>query len=223
MERDFGVTLEERAARTGRGRARVDVVGFRPELDEERGLWFADLTIDTFNPTYMPFVRLALVRYQPSALLDAKISRVVLADFAQLTPDRSAMVTCDPHHPRRLNVAVSGVAPRGPAPAEGQRATQIRVRVEERDEAVGGDLGWKDAPPDVATVAAGHDGPAASRPDLVLWAGAVTFAASPEPGRFRLVVEEREALPPGEPSGIGGPERLVYLETFELDAALLPG
>ena len=223
VERDFGVTLEERAARTGRGRARVDVVGFRPELDEERGLWFADLTIDTFSPTYMPFVRLALVRYQPSALLDAKISRVVLADFAQLTPDRSAMVTCDPHHPRRLNVAVSGVAPRGPAPAEGQRATQIRVRVEERDEAVGGDLGWKDAPPDVATVAAGHDGPAASRPDLVLWAGAVTFAASPEPGRFRLVVEEREALPPGEPSGIGGPERLVYLETFELDAALLPG
>ena len=49
-----------------RGRARVDVVGFRPEFDEERGLWFADLTIDTCGPTYMPFVRLALVRYQPT-------------------------------------------------------------------------------------------------------------------------------------------------------------
>jgi hypothetical protein len=39
--------------------------------------------------TYAPFVRLALVRYQPHALVASKVSRVVLADFAQLTPDRA--------------------------------------------------------------------------------------------------------------------------------------
>jgi hypothetical protein len=221
---DFAVTLEEATARGRRGApGRVDVVGFRPEFDEGRGLWFADLTIDTFSETYMPFVRLALVRYQPSALLDAKISRVVLADFAQLTPGRSAMVSCDPHHPRRLNVVVSGVAPRGPEPGPSLRPTQIRVSVEQRDEALGGDLGWRDAPPDVASVAATTDGPVAGQPDLVLWAGTVTFAVRPQPGRFRLFIQEHEEVAPGEPSGVGGPGRLIYADTFELDSALLPG
>ncbi len=42
------------------------------------------------------------------------LCHVVLADFAQLTPDRSAMVTSDPHHSRTLRVVLSGVAPRGP-------------------------------------------------------------------------------------------------------------
>ncbi len=38
----------------------------------------------------MPFVRLALVRYQPNALAAAQLSTVVLADFAQLLPRRRA-------------------------------------------------------------------------------------------------------------------------------------
>ena len=194
-----------------------------PELDEGRGLWFADLTIDTFTDTYMPFVRLALVRYQPSALLDAKISRVVLADFAQLTPDRSAMVTCDPYHPRRLNVVVSGVVPRGPEPGPDRPTTQIRVRVQQRDEALHGDFGWKDAAPETATVAATADGAVADQPDLALWVGGVTFAATPQPGQFRLLVEESELIAPAELPGVGGPRRLIYAETFELDGALLQG
>ena len=114
----------------------------------------------------MPFVRLALVRYQPHALADAQVSRVVLADFAQLTPDRSAMVTSDPHHPRTLRVVVSGVAPRGPrAVVRGrprprktsQQPTQIRVRVQRRDPAIQTDLAWHDVAPDVATVQAPFD------------------------------------------------------------------
>ena len=147
---------------------------------------------------------------------------MVLAEFAQLTPDRSAMVSSDPHHPRRLNVVVSGVAPRGPESGPDRPATQIHVRVQGRDEAVRGDLGWKDAPPEIASVAATADGAVAGQPDLALWAGAVTFAAAPRPGQFRLVVEEREHIAPGEPSGVGGPRRLIYAETFELDGALLP-
>ena len=110
---DAAVTLEERTAYTGNEPGRVDVVGFPVEFDASRGLWYADVTLNTFTQTYMPFVRLALVRYQPHALADAKVSRVALADFAQLTPDRAAMVTSDPHHPRTVRVVVSGVAPRG--------------------------------------------------------------------------------------------------------------
>jgi hypothetical protein len=223
---DVAVTLEEATARGPRGApGRVDVVGFQPEFDEKRGLWFADLTIDTFTPTYMPFVRLALVRYQPSALLDAKISRVVLAEIAQLTPDRSAMVSCDPYHARRLNVVVSGVAPRGPEPKPGGRPTEIRVRVQRLDDGVGGDLGWSDVAPESASVTASSDGPIAGQPDLVIWAGAVTFAEDPEPGHFRLLVEEREYVTPGDPapgaSRVTHPGRLIYAETFALDNALI--
>jgi hypothetical protein len=219
---DHRVPLEE--AKAG-DPGLVNVVGFRPEFDEERGLWFADLTVDTGSPTYMPFVRLALVRYQPDALLDAKISRVVLADFAQLTPDRSATVTCDPYHPRSFKVAVSGVAPRGPEPSPRVPPTQIRVRVQERDDALPTDLGWRDTAPETATVT-GTQGPVAFRPDLVLWSGTVVFAEAPELGRFRLLVEERELVPFGEPFdetlGWRQAGRLIYAETFELDAALLP-
>ena len=108
----------------------MDRVGFAPQYDNGRRLWFADLTLDTLTATSGPFVRLALVRYQPNALLDAKISRVVLADFAQLTPDRSAVVTSDPYRPRTVNVVVSGVAPRAPS------RNRVSVRVQKRDPAV---------------------------------------------------------------------------------------
>lgn len=80
------------------GRA-VDIAGHAITWDAERKLYFCDLTVDTASTTYAPFVRLALTRYQPHALLPAKLSRVVLADFAQLTPERACTVTADPFTP----------------------------------------------------------------------------------------------------------------------------
>lgn len=209
---DYQVSLEEPSAHVGHEPGRVDVVGFKPEYDKSRGLWFADLTVNTPSPTYMPFVRLAVVRYQPHALADAKVSRVVLADFAQLTPDRTATVTFDPYRPRHLRVAVSGVAPRGPSPGGHQRATTIHVRVQQRRPDIATDLGWEDAPPQDAAVTVLGSGPAPSQPDLALWAGAVDFAEDPEPGRYRLLIEELEPVRVSE----AAPKRLVYAEAFEL-------
>lgn len=222
---ELGVTLEEATARDAPNGPPgiVDVVGFAPQYDPVRKLWFADVEIETFTGTYMPFVRLALVRYQPEALADAKVSRVVLADFAQLTPDRSALVSSDPHHPRRLNVVVSGVAPRGPAPRANVPATQISVRVQQRDPSLNSDLAWADAPAGVATVTPAHDGPAPLDANIVMWSGSVVFSAPPEPDRYRLLVEEREQIP-GEPSHLlrlgKPPGRLVYAEAFAVDGAL---
>jgi hypothetical protein len=68
---------------------RVHVVGHRVQWDGERGKWYCDISLDA-GLGYMPFVRLALVRYQPNALEQAKVSKVVLADFAQLLPRRRA-------------------------------------------------------------------------------------------------------------------------------------
>ncbi|HEV7842537.1 MAG TPA: hypothetical protein VGO69_02520, partial [Pyrinomonadaceae bacterium] len=69
---------------------KLPAVGFTPEYNQERRLWYCDIQ---FKPqvykSYYPFVRLALVRFQPNSITDAHLSRVVLADFAQLAPDRS--------------------------------------------------------------------------------------------------------------------------------------
>jgi hypothetical protein len=225
VETDFGVSLEESsAANPPAGTGRVDVVGFTPQFDESRGLWFADLTVN-LGSTYAPFIRLALVRYQPHALDDARISRVVLAGFSQLTPDRAAMVTADPHHPRTLRVVVSGVAPRGPQPeGPGQphppRPTHVAVRVQRRG-AVSSDLAWDDVPPTVATVMQFYEGPGLGHPDLGLWVGAVTFAAAPAPGQFRLLIEEFEFISANYSDQGKAPGRLIYAEIFAIDATLV--
>ncbi|HKR01391.1 MAG TPA: hypothetical protein VJT09_12010 [Pyrinomonadaceae bacterium] len=232
---DYAVSLEETSARgPGNEPGRIDVAGFPVEFDRERGLWYSDLTINLPAETYMPFVRLALVRYQPHALNDAKVSRAVVADFAQLTPERSAMVTSDPHHPRTLRVVVSGVAPRGPKavvhgeppPAElSKHPTQIRVRVQERDATIQSDLAWRDVAPERATVQAAFDDHPGDRPDMALWSGTVSFAKKPEPGRFRLLIEEQEYVSANYTLSEGRvgrqPGRLIYAETFELDDALV--
>jgi hypothetical protein len=226
-EQDRDVSLDENPGR-------VSVVGFEPQYDETRKLWLADLTINLPSETYMPFVRLALVRYQPHALADAKVSRVVLADFAQLTPDRSAMVTADPHHPRTMRVVVSGVAPRGPAAviqAEpmpknlSPRPTRIRVRVQQRDDAIDSDLAWKDVGHDVAKVTPEKDGPVASDADLAIWVGTVQFVNKPAAGEFRLLIEEHEFISANytevEHGVVRQPSRLIYAEIFALDEALV--
>ena len=51
----------------------VSVVGYQPEFDLERKLWFADIELD-IGPSYTPFVRLALVRFQPDSVEHAEIS-----------------------------------------------------------------------------------------------------------------------------------------------------
>jgi hypothetical protein len=192
------------------GTGEVDVVGFQPQFDQTRGLWFADVTVD-MGETYMPFIRLALVRYQPHALVGAQLSRTVLADFAQLTPDRTATVTFDPYNPRVLNVAVSGVTPTGPGP----QRPQVDVRVQRRDPALAGDVAWADV--DAADASIVLTPAAGEGSDPTLWAGTITFTADPGAGVHRLLVTEYESLPTydDQPSP-GRPGRLVYAEAFLL-------
>jgi hypothetical protein len=226
---DTDVSLEEASARISANEpGRVDVVGFEPQFDNTRKLWFADLTIDLLDgPTYAPFVRLALVRYQPHALDDARISRVALAAFTQLTPDRVATVTADPHHPRTLRIAVSGVAPSGPPPAgpasdRPARPTHVQVRVQKKAPA-GGELEWHDAPAAEANVTQLYEGQALFQKDLGLWVGAVTFATAPAPGAYRLLIEEFEYISASHSENRRAPGRLTYAEIIEVDAAMVQG
>lgn len=242
VNNEYGLPLEEFSGATnGDAPFTADVAAFEVHYDVDRRMWYCDLTVNMPDQTYSPFIRLALARYQPYALKEVKLSRVVLADFVQLTPDRSAVVTADPYAVRTLRVTVSGVAPQGPSPSLDvkqqpsevvQRATQITVRVEKRRADFGGDLGWEDAPRAIVAVNADWDAAWPQQPGLTHWVGRVHFAVDPDPGTFRLVIEEHEyisanhtldnKLDSGEVVR-EQPRRLIYAEVFNLDHALLEG
>lgn len=234
---EAGLSLEEPTPAGASGPGRVDVAGHEPHFDGQH--WFCDVVVESFGDTYTPFIRLALARYQPHALDDAKLSRVVLADFAQYLPDRSLLVTADPYHPGRVRVTVSGPVPRGPVPtypdfppipnAPG-KPTQVVVTVQERDPAIPGDLGWREASAGTATVTTETDSTFPEEPYLALWSGTVQFDTPTPNGQFRLLIREFEFVsadwaiihPGGEarPPFSEAPGRLIYAETVLLDAAL---
>jgi hypothetical protein len=139
----------------------VTVVGHRVQWDGERGLWYCDIELDP-GRNYMPFVRFALVRYQPHSRPDAKVSRVVLAEFAQLLPRRAVAL-------QRAGNAVT-LTLRGPAPEMGSMKfppesqylnisfipgpfgppsetgrNRLEVVLQTRDETIDSDLAWSDA------------------------------------------------------------------------------
>jgi hypothetical protein len=214
------------------------VAGFKVDFDYERQKWFADINVDFYSQAYTPFIRLALARYQPCALPDSKLSAAVLADYAQLTPERAAVVTVDPYHPRLLRLTVSGPAPSGPAPTiVGPQPTdpvhvptQVEVALQQRNPAVQGDLGWQDAP---ATTAAITSLTFTDPTGLVRWTGTVQFASLPPAGQYRLLVREYEYLSANYTNPIGPargrrllreqPHRLIYAEAIEIDSALIGG
>jgi hypothetical protein len=211
----------------------VGVAGHEVAWDAQRKLWYCDITVDC--PTYSPFVRLALARYQPNAITEAKLSRVVLTDFVQLTPDRSVLVSADPYRPRELRMTVTGSAPSGPPP-EGPgvkpgRPTDVRVRLQHRTSPNLGDFAWRDVDDDdVARVETG--GTTSEELGTMLWKGSVVFAHAPASGAFRLLIEEREyvtadhvatGLIGGAPDDrriVAAPGRLIYAEIVALDDAL---
>ncbi len=95
-----GVSLLEAPEHT------VTVVGHEPSFDPERKLWYCDLQLDA-GPSYFPFVRLALARYQPSSIDGEHLSAVVFPDFAQLVAERSATT-------RRIGRSALSISLRGP-------------------------------------------------------------------------------------------------------------
>ncbi|MEM8486902.1 MAG: hypothetical protein AAF564_15220 [Bacteroidota bacterium] len=78
-----GLRFEE----TNKGYAAV--AGHEVHYDEDRQLWYCDITVDT-GDTYFPFMRLALARYQPNSMDGVHLSPVVMTDFIQAVPDRVA-------------------------------------------------------------------------------------------------------------------------------------
>jgi hypothetical protein len=172
------LTIEENS------QLQVDVAAFPVAFDQPRNLWYADIVFNQ-TPNYAPFVRLALARYQSHAITGTELSPVVLADFAQLTPNRSATLIIDPSAPQNARLFVGGLAPQGPT------TNAIVVRVETRWAGVESDAGWVPASPSDVTVT--PQNPAAEQ-GAVLWAGTIQFRSSPPPDKFRVVILEYEYI-----------------------------
>ncbi|HEY3398448.1 MAG TPA: hypothetical protein VGM19_12405 [Armatimonadota bacterium] len=203
--------------------AQVSVVGFPVNYDEERQLWYAEVVMNP-QDAYFPFVRLALARYQPQSLqyggTDVKLSRVVLADFAQLTPDRSAVVTFDPASNTGLNVTVTGPTYNQSALGRGpEDLAVLEVSVEQKTPNVGGELTWAPVagdPVPLKFVPARAGGSA--------WQAPVTLPGPRGGGKYRLVIREYETLPVDPPTTpvlmvaaqAARGRRLVYADAIEV-------
>jgi hypothetical protein len=68
------------------------VVGFLPEWNAERGLWYVDVELD-LGASYWPFASLSVARWQPKSIGPVTVSTPVRVHFAQLASDVAATVT----------------------------------------------------------------------------------------------------------------------------------
>jgi hypothetical protein len=88
--------------------APLEVIAMRPGTHQvSDGRWLRCVDLAFAHDAYFPFVRLALVRYQPNAIPGAKFSAIVLTEFAQIAPDR--FVSCS-REDSAMRVNLTGVA-----------------------------------------------------------------------------------------------------------------
>jgi len=212
VQSEDGLTLDEVPG------AKVAVVGHKVQFDPSRQLWYCDIQLNP-QDSYYPFVRLALARYQPKSVQtdteDCKLSHVVLADFAQLAPDRAAGVSYDAAN-RMAQVSVTGMAYGGPLGG----GSEMEMTLETRQPGVAGPLGWVPAGDAVPlTLTKLND-------RLSAWVGRLPVPGDQPPERFRVVVKEYERfVVDNAPEGAPKPamvvvqptdRRLVYADVLKL-------
>jgi hypothetical protein len=192
-------------------RSTVAVVGHEVKFDDSRQLYYCDIEIDA-GPSYFPFVRLALARYQPDSLPGVELSRAVLADFAQLVPDRTVTLTPVAGNPDQFDLTVEGrtylsnaweqgETPGGRVDFKRPQAPHqdfkinapvelVRVSVQSRIAGATDEAGWQEVAGVGArqAVMAGFQVPAQGP----LWSGRVALPGNRTPGQFRIVIQESE-------------------------------
>jgi len=206
----------------------VQAAAHEVDYDASKGLWYADLVIDS-GRAYFPFIKLALARYQPYSVPGVEISPVVIADFVQLAPKRTASIVWGGN---TFTVQVQGYTY---GKSSFGRAALVTAQVEKAAEAADADLGWTPAGDEFtltipgATARTGSTAQAAEpllvqpRPTLLpgvlttlptVWRSSAIPAPAWEAGtRYRVVLREYEWY---EGDEAGGVKRLVYADTLTL-------
>jgi hypothetical protein len=208
----------------------VGVVGFFPEYDPDRALWYVDILMDP-GDSYFPLVRLALARFQPhsvgfGSVLSQHLSRVTRTEFIQLVPDRVATIT-QPID-RVLQVTVSGVAgfnsfATATEPSSAITAASAHVvsaQVQSRPAGSTNDLLWTNVgggvvlSPDLI-----------GAPDVVTWMSRMQLPVGESTLEYRVLIKEVEryqtdsdvedgsvvsAIPASRANSVPYGQRLVY-------------
>ena len=204
-----GATVDLAIYRIGRPGADGMPMGY----DEDRGLWFADLSIDQ-GTAYRPFLRLALARYQAEAVSSIRLSPITILDIVQLEPDRIATVQV----PVSLNqpTVLAEVTLEGPTYSSneaGEGPGPARLILEESSPAdvEGTGIGWqqvRDVQMEASFLGQGRG----------RWRGRITVPSNRVAGRYRLVVEQFENWR-SDGRGISNPivsRRLVHQDIIRL-------
>lgn len=170
----------------------VHVAGFALQYDPARGLWFCDISFDPGQTTsYFSFVRLALARFQPHSVFtsdgldSAHLSRVVLADYVQLAPNRQVEYDLQALQTnQKIRITV-----RGPVGFRFERPTVMLVSLARRDPRVPDpedELGWEEfGEPVLLELQSG------SSFEDAIWSSTITLPSSP-PSPLRVLVRELE-------------------------------
>jgi hypothetical protein len=204
VHKGISLQLEEQISGIGW----VDVAGHEVNWDKTRRLWFADIAVGA-GQSYFPFVKLALVRYQPASLPGIELSRVVQADFIQLTPNRSMGLT----YPSgtEVNVEVLGpgylMTPNNRGTPDTMRAYLQLKAVETSDP----DLQWiiDPAQPDGTLLSV-----ASSSEAITVWKGTVTLPKTRGTVPYRILVAEFEEHAVVRAGNLGA--KATYLDAIEI-------
>jgi hypothetical protein len=176
------------------------VAGHTVSYDDKRQLWYCDVEMDP-GEAYFPFLRLALARFQPDSIPDAHLSRIILAEFIQLVPGRSASITFDPVDTTQILLAVTGITFDAPG------AVIMTATVQTQALGGSGDMAW--IPVELFRMKADQTVGADT-----LWTAQITLPAPRGSRPFRILIEEIEVYQTG-----GDPQeqtRLVYADELNL-------
>ena len=175
--------------------------------DTERKLWYCEMEIDA-GPSFTPFVRLALARFQPMSLDGAHLSRVVLADFVQLTANRSASLTRPKKDAKTLNVAVSGQSYSLLNNAAGPSVVEVSLeqRRKDTDPNKADELAFDQIAGSTVALT-----PSAGPAGTTVWTGQITIPKE-LPDRLRVIIREFEKF-----GSTAAGRRLVYADAIEIE------
>ncbi|WP_166351882.1 hypothetical protein [Phytoactinopolyspora limicola] len=178
---------------TGAASVPVTVLGYEPRYDEASQCWYVD--VQWVGAAYMPFVRLAVARYQPNSLgVDLSLSPVSTVDIVQPLPGRTLMILRNGDEPS-ITVSLHGASY---WTANEDRKPYVGCRLFTADSS-DADI-WKPVDGGDETALTGDDG---------YWSGTMDLSGAVSAGRpLRILVVERERHRTW--GGVSG-ERVIYV------------
>lgn len=104
---DYALPLPDGSSET------LTLVLYEPRFCAEARSWRVEIPVLNPSAVSRPFVRFAFCRYQQYALAGLNVSDVVVADYAQLSDQREALIIRDPANKAAVNLTVYGISYEG--------------------------------------------------------------------------------------------------------------